>query len=414
MGEVAQGSRAGVARLATDTAAAVAAGVVFGAYGFARAGSSGFLDVVFSSLAHYQALTAAVVAVVLVLTVTIARMGGWLVTTAGLVVVLAASLVAGVIGLRADPEDLSPALMLTDLIGAAGVGTAAGGALLAVARSTGTARTLVIAGFATGFVLYPIVAELDEDVSEAALPALLSGTSLLVVAIAATGAAALNSRRGASGGTAPTGRRTFASAVVVAVAATLVVTGMVLRRAVLGHVRLDAAGLVRPPWDAASDLVHHSLIAVAAVVGLLLTGYAYRRGGSVAARWVALGVAVSGVALIGVRPALSPPWTAVGAVIAVAVAVAAGVALAGRADRLFPWDALGVCLAIAGSLVSAGPLNRQFDPDDVVHPVLVAVGLGLALGYGLARVVERGEPSVVAEPMPAAKPAPAAESPPWS
>jgi hypothetical protein len=129
-------------------------------------------------------------------------------------------------------------------------------------------------------------------------------------------------------------------------------------------------------------------VAVALATGAVLTWYAYHLGRAAAARWACLGFGLGIPLLVGLERGFwlagpyPEPRPGGGWLFAVvAAAVAAAVALHRWCVRLPPWDAVGLLVAATALWLASGR------PDsDVLPYVVLATGLGLALGAGLHQV----------------------------
>lgn len=372
-----------------DALAAITVGVVFAVRGLPLAAQSGFADLVQGAPVRAAALASALLAVAVAASALLTRLPGWPVAAAGLLLAFLADLVPGADGSALLPtEQASTGQLLAALAGAAGTGLALGGALLAVGQVSRPARWPIAAGLAAGLVLHPV----SSGLVHAALPDRYaasgqpSDVQLWIAVLATVFAALVAHRRSIDAPSAGAVRLRPGPVIVVAVAALLTLLGLLLRWWVVQQFRLSPDGFAGPRRERAVEaFAHFSTVAVAMVVGLVLLGYAYRAGRAVGARWVVLCVAAGPISLFGLRlDFASSPQRAYLVTVAGVVALTAGAALARYAARLLPWDAFGVALA-AVALPLASPVVRvELPSSETVQPVLTAIGLGLALGFGLA------------------------------
>ncbi|WP_262283915.1 hypothetical protein [Micromonospora sp. MA102] len=377
------------------TVAAVAVGAFFGSRGLTLARQTGFADLTqgfpFGPSAFTVTLVAltggTLLAVVLAGVAAFGRLPGWPVAVVGLALDYLAGELATDHGVGLVPHQ-SPTVgqVLTVLAAALGAGLALGGALLAVSRPARSLRWPLVAGLAAGLVLYSAVEDLFRlltggdypDSGGRAWPAQV-GVTVLVLVVAAVLA---HLDRPAS---APSGRPRIGPLVATAVAALVTVGGLALRWWVVDVFRVSQDGLVGPRRERfVESFAYFFPVAVATVAALVLLGYAYRTGRAVAARWVVLGFAAGPLLLVG------PQLTFLGdraqaylVALAGLVAVAAGAALARFTPGLLPWDAAGVLLAALAMPLAAPVVRAELQGTGQVPALLSAVGLGLAVGFGL-------------------------------
>ncbi|MFI7212249.1 hypothetical protein [Micromonospora maritima] len=416
--------------------AAVAVGAYFGTRGLAVARQAGFADLVqgfpTGSLRLDGTLVAlgagALLAVVLAAVAVVDRLPGWPVASTG----LALDYLAGEVVLRQGaglvPQQPPTAeQVLAVLAAATGAGLALGGALSALARSAPTRRWPVAAALAAGLVVGSGVEHLfrlaagDGVTSGGQGWSAQVGVSVLAVVVAAVlhhresrrpagtptadpagtptadpaGTATVDpagtpTARPGEPGRRVAGRAPIGAVVVTAVAAVLTLAGLMTRWWVVDVFRLSPDGLVGPRRaQFVESVAYFSPVAVAAVAGLVLLGYAWRTGRAAAARWVVLGFAAGPLLLlrlvlgfVGERP------QAYLVLLAGVAAVVAGATLARLRPGLLPWDAVGLLLA-ALAVPLAAPTVRAEMPGagTLVVSLPSALGLGLALGFGLVLAV---------------------------
>jgi len=299
------------------------------------------------------------------------RLGRWTPAATGMV--------AGAVLLPLDVL-IPPALYEAhEVVFGACVGLALGGALLAAAAAPATGRVAIVAGLATGLLTWWGLLAVTEMLTagESGL-LLLAGSVVAVVAVAAWVGFA-DRARDRDAFRAPAGRTWPLTAVVVAVAAGTLAAEALRRAAVAGG-----------PLVGTAEARVAARAGIALAAGAVLAVAAYRYGRAAAVRWVATGFGAGLPLLVGLahgfwtseafpQPRPSGVW-----LLAVAVAaVAAGVVLGSRADRWAPWDALGLLAAAATLWLRTG------GPPTTGHHVVLAAGLGVALGAGLSRVVSR-------------------------
>ncbi|WDZ85218.1 hypothetical protein [Micromonospora cathayae] len=366
--------------------------------------------------------------------VAVRRVDGWWLALAGLLLVVTADRSAA-LPVVTSVDAPSPLGTLAFLAVAVGTGLTLGGVLLAVGTASGPVRAALAGGLAVGVLAGPAYAALLTPAPTGLSP------ELYWVALAATGltavlaprdrgrlAALLTDRRRLAAVLAPRDRDGSAPpsptggprrrpdsvptpaatalrrgpVIAVTVAGLIVLGGLLVRWWVIREFRVSPDGLAGPRREAAVEsFAHYSAVAVAVVAGLLLLGYAHRAFGIVGARWVALGFAVAPVRLVG--------WhldvTAVpGRVLLVAVtglaAVVVGVTLARQVAGLLPWDALGVAVAAVALPLAAPVVRAELPSAATVGPVLVALGTGLAVGFGLTHAAAAGPPAPQPIPTP--------------
>ena len=297
------------------------------------------------------------------------RLGRWTPAAAGLVV-----------GAVLVPVDvlIPPAWYeLHEVVIGACVGLALGGALLALAAAPTASRIAIVAGLATGLLTWWGLLATAEMLTGERQPGLfLLVGSVVAVAVVAAWVGVAERARDRDAFRAPGGRTWPLTVVVAAVAAATLVAEGLRRAAVAGG---PLVGTVEARVAARAG--------IALAAGALLAAAAYRYGRAAAVRWVATGFGVGLPVLVGLGPAF---WTG-GAfpqprpsgvwLLAVAVAaVATGVVLGSRADGWAPWDALGLLVAAATLWLGAGGTATTG------HHVMLAAGIGVALGASLSRV----------------------------
>ncbi|WP_433283359.1 hypothetical protein [Micromonospora sp. CA-244673] len=377
------------------TVAAVAVGAFFGTRGLAVARQTGFADLTqgfpFGPSAFTVTLVAltggALLAVVLAGVTVFDRLPGWPVVAVGLALDYLAGEFALDHGVGLVPrQPPTTGQVLTVLAGAVGAGLALGGALLALSRPARSLRWPLAAGLAAGLVLHSAVEDLFRLVAGEghpdggrAWPAQVGVTVLIAVV------AAVLAHLDRPGAGAPPGRPRIGPLVATAVAALVTLGGLVIRWWVVDVFRISQDGLVGPRREQfLESFAYFSPVAVAAVAALVLLGYAYRTGRAVAARWVVLGFAAGPLLLFGLRLTFVGDRAQAYLVVLVGlVAVAAGAALARFTPGLLPWDAAGLLLAALALPLAAPVVRAELPAAGQVPSLLSAIGLGLALGFGL-------------------------------
>ncbi|WP_091451517.1 hypothetical protein [Micromonospora inyonensis] len=262
---------------------------------------------------------------------------------------------------------------------------ALGGVLLAVGQAARPARAPVAVGLAVGLACQPAYAAVVRSAVAERGP-IPSFPVQLWLALGVTVVAALLAyrRRGAAPRPVPSPLR-WTPVIVVVLAGLLVLGGLLVRSWMVRAFRVSPDGLAGPRREQAVEtLANHSTVAIAVVAGLVLLWYAHRAVGLVGARWVVLGFAAAPVSLVAwaLDLATSPRRVLLVAVTGL-VAVSAGALLARHAARVLPWDALGVALAAVALPLAAPAVRAELPSALTVGPVLAALGLGLALGFGL-------------------------------
>jgi hypothetical protein len=194
--------------------------------------------------------------------------------------------------------------------------------------------------------------------------------------------AAAPEAQGTSGGV----RRPWMLAVVVIVVAALARTGEAIRAAIADSVLRVSGGASPRRVDAVQTFNRWSFILIAVGVGVVLAGYAYVRGRAEPARWVCTGFGLGIPAMIGLRMDFGfRPGTATASLLIAVVSVAFGVLLTRYADQIAPWDALGVIVAAIALLLLPSSVRVQIGSSTPAQ-LLLAFGMGLALGSGLTRL----------------------------
>ncbi|MET7967919.1 hypothetical protein [Micromonospora sp. NPDC005305] len=384
------------------TVAAIAVGAFFGARGLAVARQTGFADLTqgfpFGPAEFTVTLVAlaggALLAVVLAGVAAFGRLPGWPVAAAGLALDYLAGELAFDHGVGLVPRQ-SPTTgqVLTVLAGALGAGLVLGGALLALSRPARSLRWPLAAGLAAGLVLHSAVEDLLRQAAGVGYPdggrvwPAQVGVTMLVVVVAAVLA-----HRDRPGPGAPSGRPWIGPLVATAVAALVTLGGLVIRWWVVDVFRISQDGLVGPRREQfVESFAYFSPVAVATVAALVLLGYAYRAGRAVAARWVVLGFAAGPLLLVGLRLTFAgdPAQASLVALVGLA-AVTAGAALARFTPNLLPWDAAGLLLAALAMPLAAPVVRAELPATGQVPSLLSAIGLGLAVGFGLALAATTG------------------------
>ncbi|WP_433344619.1 hypothetical protein [Micromonospora sp. CA-111912] len=402
-----------------DAAAALAVGAVFAARELPLVAQSGFTELVRDGQPlRPAAFACVVVAVAVALAALLPALPGWPVAAGGLALTFLTELaVEG--GVHLLPTSTpSPGLVLAALAGAAGMGLALGAALLAVGQASRPGRRLVAAGLATGLVLHPVGSALSYAVLPTTESDVVRPDAQLWLPVALTvAAAAVARRRARPGRPARPGRFRPGPLLVVGAAALLTLVGLTLRWWIVRLFQLSPDGLAGPRRERAVEAFGHAAtVVLAVVVALTLLWYAYRVGRAVGARWVVLCAAVGPIALYGVPLSFTAAPGRAFLVTAVGVAaLAAGAALARHAARLLPWDALGLLVAAVALPLAAPAVRSELPSVDTVRPLLTVLGLGLALGFGLAFAATASTgsaPAKVAPVAPAPTPAaPASDAP---
>ncbi|MEV6691533.1 hypothetical protein AB0M35_08720 [Micromonospora sp. NPDC051196] len=385
-------STVGRGRFVADAVAAAAVGSFFGfgtlpimvLSGFAAPASSGRVATMTPTVA---VLTVLVVALVAPLTVfRPRRLSGWWVAAGGLLLTFLVELTvdAGQNVLVPRPDHVGQ--LLVALLGAAGVGLALGGALLALAQLPGPGRPQVAAALAFGLGFSAIGVLLPGRLlPEPGGPSGPAADDVLIwfALLAAVLAGALARRRVGRPG-APTGEARPGAITVVVGAAVLTIVGIMLREQALPQPSV----LDRPDLGAAPS-AEFVAAGAATLVGLLLVGYAWRAAGVTGARWVVLGAAAGPMSLLCAGYYQSVDSTAQMLLMpAVGLAASgAGVALARHAPRQVPWDALGLAVAAVMTPMLSPATRAERQEIFLLASLLVAFGIGLALGAGLTMTV---------------------------
>ncbi|WNM42760.1 hypothetical protein RMN56_16060 [Micromonospora halotolerans] len=400
------------------TVAAVAVGAFFGARGLAVARQTGFADLTqgfpFGPSQFTVTLVAltggALLAVVLAGVPAFGRLPGWPVAAVGLALNYLTGELASDHGIGVVPrQPPTTGQVLTVLASALGAGLVLGGALLALSRSARSLRWPLAAGLATGLVLHSAIEDLLRLEAGAGYPdvgrawPVQVGVTMLVVVVAAVLA-----HLDRPGPGAPAARPRIGPLVATAVAALVTLGGLVIRWWVVDVFRISQDGLVGPRRERFVEaFAYFSPVAVATVAALVLLGYAYRAGRAPAARWVVLGFAAGPLLLFGLRlSSVGDRAQAYLVVLVGLVAVAAGAALARFTPGLLPWDAAGLLLAALAMPLAAPVVRAELPAAAQVPSLLSALGLGLAVGFGLvlaATAPAGGVPSDVPAAGPAAR-----------
>ncbi|SCL41033.1 hypothetical protein GA0074692_6107 [Micromonospora pallida] len=360
--------------------------------------STGLTDLVPSEPLRAGVLGPAVFALAAASALTLYRVTGWLVAAAGLLLVTVADqFTAATLLFPADAPTLGR--LVAHLCAAVGLGLAVGGVLLAVGQATRRARTPLAAGLAVGLTCQPAYAAVvGVALFRGPLQPLPAQLWLALGFTLVAGLLAYRRRRAAPR-PVPSPLR-WTPVVVVLLAGLLVLGGFLVRSWVVRAFRASPDGLVGPRRaQAVETFTHHSTVVIAVVATLALLLYAHRAVGLVGTRWVVLGFAAAPVSLAGWAFNLTISSRRVLLVAVVGfTAVTAGAMVARHAERILPWDALGVAVA-AAALPLALPVVREELPSALlVGPLLAALGLGLALGFGLTSAATRDAEDRSVEP----------------
>ncbi|BCJ74767.1 hypothetical protein CS0771_43110 [Catellatospora sp. IY07-71] len=397
--------------------AALATGVVFYYYGLA---STAYLVGLWFYKGGNTSLALQTVVIVLgaALTVTVAdrwpgvlRSSGWLVTTVGLLAVLAALQLKPEPKIQAgDPMAglLGPvqAHRILSVMLEAGLGVAIAGVLLgtalpgAIRLATGLG---LIAGIALGQPVLVLLAERGPGAEPLDLDLILPIAALVLALLAALACSrqrsavppAAPSPEGTPAEAVPSRRPGIWGAAVAVLAATVIVhAGRLLLRTVADEVQVTQDGLPTPRRaEFAEDLMRYGLVAITVAAALVLAGYAYRRGRADLAAWPVLCFLLAtplALALWAFTPVGRSPYTM--ALIALA-GIVLGAAAVWFADRRLPWDVVGVAAAGCGVVLVLNSY-RQDATWREAGTMLAFAGIGFALSTGLVRVLRatRGEP----------------------
>lgn len=363
----------------------------------------------------------------IVLAAAVSRRWGWVVACVGLAAYVGAYQweLAGSIG----PHRYIMVLAVTGTV-------AVGGALAAFGVADRVSRLAIVAGLAVGINvgLPALTAALTGVMGGSRLQRLLVPLGLCLIAavvwfVRGTGAArswldrtvpapdssaaapdsaAAASERSASdiaSADAPPARRSWVTpvlAVAVALGATLLHFGLL---AFLNH--LDRAGASRRRPETIELLHQVGLFGIVLVAGLVLTIYTYRRGGSLAARWVLVGLAAGTASLFtmgglftvgGFAPVVSTQragevWLTIG--IAAAVVVL-GVGLSRFAA--VPWDGLGLLVLAVGVVLRPPQGLDEFREQNSILRLVIVFAVGFVLAASLASLSTQTSPRGVGGP----------------
>ncbi|MBV1851727.1 hypothetical protein [Catellatospora tritici] len=330
-------------------------------------------------------LIAAVAAVVLVVPQR-HRFGGWPLAGAGLAAFMAVGALSG------SMSGQEPVMLYWAALSASG-GLALLGALGAAVGSDAGRRLVIGAGLAVGLAASPVLwylmnlAYAQLDLPRTAAELLVPGVALLLVVVAAL--VDPPRARPVPEPTAGTGGL-FA---VVGAAIFLLAAGSLTLRVLYEALRVSVDGLASPRrTEFVQNLTYFGPIVLAVLIAGLLTWYAARRGRADLARWTVLAFGAAGplaYALVGVRGRTELVDQLLPTLAAVAGAVL-GTLLARRADRWFAWEILGLGLSALGVLAGL-VAYRQTPAWWTWSGLLLAGGLGLALGAGVVRVLRTAE-----------------------
>ncbi|MEV1331929.1 hypothetical protein AB0J20_20410 [Micromonospora costi] len=370
-----------------EALAALVVGVVFTARGLPLVAAAGFFDMVAAAPVTVVVPAWALLVLGVALAALLPRLCGWWVASGALVLLLVTGYLPEGAGLM-SPSGGHPSGDVAAVLTAVGAGLALGGARLAVGQVPRVVRWLPAGGLAAGFVLQPV--------ATAALtsqpPARYAGTSLpghvqLWLAMTLTLLAALLAHRRAIDVPPPApGRPRAAPVVLVAVAAALALAGLAGRSWLVRTVRLSPEGFTSHRRAVVVEAIsHYSLVVAAVVVALVLLGHAFRAGGVVAARWVALGAGAGPLLLTGFPlDGTSSASRLFLVVVTGAGALTAGALLARQALPPLPLDAMGLLVAAVATPLASPMVHAELPWAVTAHPVLVTLGLGVALGFGLS------------------------------
>lgn len=372
-----------------EAVAAFAVGVLVAARGLALLVQAGYTDLVEGAPVRTATLAALLLAVAVAAVALVPRLPGWPVAAGALLLVAVADQVTG-----GDPVVLVPgyptsARMIGSVVlGTVGVGLALGGTLLAVGQAPRAARWLPAGGLAAGLVLQPVATLLVQDTLPDRYDRSVSPVTVqLWLAVLVTVLAALLAyRRALDVPVPPVGRPAVRPVLVVAVAAAVTLAGLLGRSWVVTTFRVSPDGFAGYRRTRAVEAFGHwSLVLVAAVVGLALLWWAYRAGGVAAARWVVLCVGAGPTLLYAFRLGYrSGPQSVFLVTVTGVAALTAAALLARYAARVLPWDAVGLVLAAVAMPLGSSVVRAQLPSAAPAQPVLMVVGLGLALGFGLS------------------------------
>ncbi|MCI4062610.1 hypothetical protein MRQ36_08540 [Micromonospora sp. R77] len=379
-----------------EALAAFAVGVLVAARGLALLVQSGYADLVEGSPVRAAPLVTVLLTVVVAAVALVPRLPGWPVVAGALLLVAAADQVAGGPVALVSGYALPARTVVPAVLAAVGVGVALGGTLLAVGQAPRAARWLPAGGLAAGLVLQPVATLLVQDTLPDRYARSVSPVTvqLWLAVLVTVLAALLANRRGLDVPVPPVGRPAVRPVLVVVVAAALTVAGLLVRSWVVTTFRVSPDGFAGyRRTRAVEEFGHWSLVLVAALVGLVLLWWAYRAGGVPAARWVALCVGAGPALLYAFRIVYRYTPQSVFLVTVTGVAALTAAALLARSPaRTLPWDAVGLVLAAVAMPLGSAVVRAQLPSTVQAQPVLMVVGLGLALGFGLsaaARTVGR-------------------------
>ncbi|MDI1462086.1 hypothetical protein QEZ54_14015 [Catellatospora sp. KI3] len=315
------------------------------------------------------------------------RFGGWPLAGAGLAALMA---VAALTSSISGPEAVLlywAALSATGGLALLGTLNAAAGSVHRLAIGAGLA-----AGLAGSRLLWHLMnlAYAQVDLPPTAAELMVPGATLLLVIVAAL--------------TDPPGRPvrpeqperpagTGGLLAVVGAAVFLLAAGSVTLRVLYEALRVSADGLASlRRMEFVQDLTYFGPLVLALLLATLLTWYAARRGGADLARWTVLAFAAAaplGYLQIGVRGD-GELIDQLPAALAAVAGAAAGTLLVRRADRWFAWETIGLALSAVGVLAGL-VAYRQTPTWWTMSGLLLAGGLGLALGAGVVRVLGTAE-----------------------
>ncbi|MGK5742730.1 hypothetical protein [Micromonospora sp. URMC 103] len=372
-----------------EALAAFAVGVVFAARGMPLVAVSGFSELIANASVAAVAPACALLAVAVAAAALAPRLPGWWLVGGALALLLVADRLpgGGGSGLMPPSGEYATGEVAAALAAAVGVGFALGGVLLALGQVPRTVRWLPAGGLAAGLVLHPV----STAAITSQLPARYAGTLLpaqvqLWAAVPVVLLAGLLAYRRSIDVPSPApGRSRPAPVVLVGVAAALTLAGLAGRSWLVRALRLDPDGFSSHRRTVVVEAIsHYSLVVIAVAVAVVLLASAYRAGGVVAARWVAVGAGAGPLLLTGFPlGGTSSPSRMFLVVVAGAAALTTGALLA-RSAVSPPGDAIGLLVAAVAAPLASPMVGPELPWAVTAHPVLVTLGLGLALGFGLS------------------------------
>jgi hypothetical protein len=305
---------------------------------------------------------------------------GWPVAVAG-------SLIATTTAIAGSPQPSSAENTVIQLALALAGALAAGGSLLACAETIGALRVITAGGLVAGVLVGPLAFTSGLHLAGwGSAPAAVLILLPAVIALVLTAAAARVER---DAPLAAPGRGETGPAVVVGLLAVVLLIGVEIRRQITSALA-GRPGTVseRRTVLAENFAQHYAPLAAGLATMLALAGYAHRRGGLAHSRWVLIGAGLAFVAPAGLEIA-APADGLLGPVVVAAglAACVVGMLAAWYGVRRLPWDAFGLATAGIGLLLLDRNLRHEFHSPAVMQSLLITCGVGLALGYGLTRLV---------------------------